>query len=243
MSSVIRGQQGGSTGNAVEGGGFCFASTTYSEGCSKGPLDAALLENGTNITEGCTTGPLDLGFLDNGINAECGNDSGPSRSDAPSFPTTGTYGNTSTGASYTPCINDIVGSVFTTPTVSGAMHVTGIHALVQCDTANKTFNAAIYTAAGALVGQCNPVTVSYSANPQMAMFTPTNAIQLASNTAYILVVWCSSASGNGGLYYIAGSTNQGYTYASTYSSTFTSSLGTITFNNNSYCVYADYYVF
>ena len=75
MSTVIRGQQGGSTGNAVEGGGFCFASTTYSEGCSKGPLDAALLENGTNITEGCTAGPLDLGFLDNGVNAECGNDS------------------------------------------------------------------------------------------------------------------------------------------------------------------------
>ena len=147
MSSVIRGQQGGSTGNAVEGGGFCFASTTYSEGCSKGPLDAALLENGTNITEGCTTGPLDLGFLDNGINAECGNDSGPSRSDAPSFPTTGTYGNTSTGASYTPCINDIVGSSLQLQLYRARCMVTGIHALVQCDTANKTFNAAIYTAA------------------------------------------------------------------------------------------------
>ena len=76
MSTIVRGQQGGSVGNAVEGGGFCFASTTYSEGCSKGPLDAGLLENGTNVTEGCTNGPLDLGFLDNGVNAECGNDSG-----------------------------------------------------------------------------------------------------------------------------------------------------------------------
>ena len=54
MSTIVRGQQGDSIGNAVEGGGFCFASTTYSEGCSKGPLDAGLLENGANITEGCT---------------------------------------------------------------------------------------------------------------------------------------------------------------------------------------------
>ena len=47
MSTIVRGQQGGTIGNAVEGGGFCFASTTYSEGCSKGPLDAGLLENGS----------------------------------------------------------------------------------------------------------------------------------------------------------------------------------------------------
>ncbi len=148
MSTIVRGQQGGTVGNAVEGGGFCFASTTYSEGCSKGPLDAGLLENGANVTEGCTDGPLDLGFLDNGVNAECGNDSsggGPTRSDAPAFPSTGTFGNTTAGAAYTTCINQIDGSTFTTPAVSGSIWVTGIHALVQCDTANKTFNAAIYT--------------------------------------------------------------------------------------------------
>ncbi|MGD0511556.1 MAG: choice-of-anchor R domain-containing protein [Candidatus Micrarchaeaceae archaeon] len=246
MSIIVRGQQGDSIGNAVEGGGFCFASTTYSEGCSKGPLDAGLLENGANITEGCTNGPLDLGFLDNGANAEAGNDSsggGPTRSDAPAFPTTGTFGNSAAGISYTPCINQIDGSTFTTPTVPGSVWLTGIHALVQCDTANKTFNAAIYTSAKALVGQCNAVAVAYQAGSQLIMFTPTSAIQLASNTTYILVVWCGSASGNGGLYYIAGSTNQGYTYASTYSGTFPSSLGTITFNNDEYCVYADYYVF
>ena len=163
MSTVIRGQQGGSIGNAVEGGGFCFASTTYSEGCSKGPLDAGLLENGANVTEGCTDGPLDLGFLDNGVNAEAGNDSsggGPIRSDAPAFPTTGTFGNTAAGVAYTSCINQIDGSTFTTPTVPGSVWVTGIHALVQCDTANKTFNAAIYNSAKALVGQCNAVTVA-----------------------------------------------------------------------------------
>jgi hypothetical protein len=240
----VRGQQGGSVGNAVEGGGFCFASTTYSEGCSKGPLDAGLLENGSNVTEGCTAnGPLDLGFLDNGVNAECGNDSGPTRSDAPAFPTTGTFGNSAAGGAYTPCINQIDGSTFTTPTVPGAVWLTGIHALIQCDTANKTFNAAIYTSAKVIVGQCNAVTVSYQSGSQSVMFTPTNAIQLASNTTYILVIWCSSASGNGGLYYTAGNTNQGYTYASTYSGSFPSNLGTITFNNNSYCVYADYYVF
>jgi hypothetical protein len=243
LSTIVRGQQGDSIGNAVEGGGFCFASTTYSEGCGKGPLDAGLLENGANITEGCTNGPLDLGFLDNGVNAECGNDSGPTRSDAPAFPPTGTFGNSAAGISYTPCINQIDGSTFTTPTVPGSVWLTGIHALVQCDSANKTFNAAIYTSAKALVGQCNAVTVAYQASSQLVMFTPSNAIQLASNTTYILVIWCSSASGNGGLYYIAGSTNQGYTYASTYSSTFPSSLGTISFNNNEYCVYADYYVF
>src|SRR5208283_1288072 len=243
MSTIVRGQQGGSIGNAVEGGGFCFASTTYSEGCSKGPLDAGLLENGTNVTEGCTNGSLDLGFLDNGVNAECGNESGPTRSDAPAFPTIGTFGNNVTGVAYTPCINQIDGSTFTTPTVPGSVWLTGIHALVQCDTANKTFNAAIYTSAKVLVGQCNAVTVAYQAGSQSVMFTPTNAIQLASNTTYILVIWCSSASGNGGLYYITGSTNQGYTYASAYSSTFPSNLGTITFNNDEYCVYADYYVF
>ena len=243
MSTIVRGQQGGSVGNAVEGGGFCFASTTYSEGCSKGPLDAGLLENGFNVTEGCTNGPLDLGFLDNGVNAECGNDLGPTRSDAPAFPTTGTFGNSTAGVAYTTCINQIDGSTFTTPTVPGSVWVTGIHALVQCDTANKTFNAAIYTSAKALVGQCNALTIAYQAGSQLVMFTPSNAIQLASNTTYILVIWCSSASGNGGLYYIAGSTNQGYTYASTYSGTFPSSLGTITFNNDEYCVYADSYVF
>ena len=244
MSTIVRGQQGDSVGNAVEGGGFCFASTTYAEGCSRGPLDAGLLESGANVTEGCTAnGPLDLGFLDNGNNAECGNESGPTRSDAPAFPTTGTFGNSAAGAAYTTCINQIDGSTFTTPAVSGSVWVTGIHALVQCDTANKTFNAAIYTSAKALVGQCNALTVAYQAGAQLVMFTPTNAIQLASNTTYILVIWCSSASGNGGLYYNAGSTNQGYTYASTYSGTFPSSLGTITYNNDEYCVYADYYVF
>ena len=243
MSTIVRGQQGDSIGNAVEGGGFCFASTTCSEGCSKCPLDAVLLENGTNVTEGCTNGPLDLGLLDNGFNAECGNESGPTRSDAPAFPTTGTFGNSTAGAAYTTCINQIGGSAFTTPTVPGSVWVTGIHALVQCDTANKTFNAAIYTSAKALVGQCNAVAVAYQAGSQLIMFTPTSAIQLASNTTYILAVWCSSASGNGGLYYIAGSTSQGYTYASTYSGTFPSSLGTITFNNDEYCVYADYFVF
>jgi hypothetical protein len=243
LSTVVRGQQGDSIGNAVEGGGFCFASTTYVEGCTKGPLDAGLLENGSNVTEGCTNGPLDLGFFDNGVNAEAGNESGPTRSDAPAFPTTGAFGNSTAGSAYTTCINQIDGSTFTTPAVSGSVWVTGIHALVQCDTANKTFNAAIYTAAKALVGQCNAVAVSYQAGSQLVMFTPTNAIQLASNTTYILVIWCSSASGNGGLYYIAGSTNQGYTYASTYSATFPSILGTITYNNDEYCVYADYYVF
>jgi hypothetical protein len=163
----------------------------------------------------------------------------PSRAEANSLPTTAFFGYTTAGTTgSTTCVNQIVGCYFTVG--ASNITITEMFANVTCTTANKTFNMAIYNSSKAVVVQCTGITVSFNASAQWVAFVPQSMVTLTAGATYSIAVWCNSASGTGVVNYDAGTTNQGYTYAQTYSGTFPT-LGTLVTNNFKYSVYLSYF--
>lgn len=161
------------------------------------------------------------------------------RVEAPQLWTNGVLGLNGTGSSSTSVINNIVGSLFTTPAVVPTL--TQGSAYVLCTTANKTMRMAIYKHSTlALIVQSTAITVTANASAQRIWFT-FPATNLEASTDYIVVVWSSSASGTGALYYAAGSANQGHTQALTYTTNFPNPMVVGAHNSNKYCCYVGYY--
>ena len=153
---------------------------------------------------------------------------------------TGTFGYTTQGSSSTNgnIENYIVGSIFSTPSVS--VTAQSITAYVQV-TGTHTIKAAIYTSSGTYIAGTQEVSVTTS-NDGWVTFNFATGVPLTANTNYLLVVWANSGSGSANLYYTS-SGGSGRYYQTTYATNWPTSPSFTTtlvgsYDYSIYCTYS-----